>query len=200
LASIRPRLWQNDTAVAKNSWGYTENNDFKNPVDLVCDLVDIVSKNGVLLLNVGPRSDGTITEQDQKVLAGIGSWLKTNGEAIYGTSYWTQFGEGCTEVPEGAFSDVSRAKFTSEDIRFTFKAPYLYATVLSWPKNGKVLIKALKLDIDHKVQCYKGDIKSVEVLGHPNKVQYTRDASGLSASVSGTIDTPYPVCLKIKLD
>ena len=91
FANVQPYYWQTDTAIALNSWCYTENNDFRNPVDLVCDLVDIVSKNGNLLLNVGPKSDGTISEEDTAVLKGIGSWLKINGEAIYGTTYWKIF-------------------------------------------------------------------------------------------------------------
>ena len=82
FADVKPYLWQTDTAIALNSWCYTENNQFKNPADLICDLVDIVSKNGRMLLNVGPKSDGTISEQDQHVLKEIGSWLKVNGKAI----------------------------------------------------------------------------------------------------------------------
>jgi alpha-L-fucosidase len=112
-AGISPKLWQNDTAMAKNSWGYMENNEFKNPVDIICDLVDIVSKNGCLLLNVGPKADGTITEQEQNILLNIGKWLGINGEGIYDTTYWRVFGEGPTEIPEGAFKDVDRNPFGS---------------------------------------------------------------------------------------
>jgi len=121
LGGINPRLWQNDTAIAKNSWGYTDNNDFKKPQEIIADLVDIVSKNGCLLLNVGPKADGTITNEEKDVLLHIGEWLKDNGEGIYDTTFWQCFGEGPTEIEEGAFTDVNRAGFTSEDIRFTYK-------------------------------------------------------------------------------
>ena len=67
FAEVKPYLWQTDTAIALNSWCYTENNQFKNPTDLICDLVDIVSKNGRMLLNVGPKSDGTISKEDQYI-------------------------------------------------------------------------------------------------------------------------------------
>jgi alpha-L-fucosidase len=196
LADIRPRLWQTDTAVAKNSWGYTDNNDFKNPVDIVCDMIDIVSKNGCLLLNIGPRADGTITEEDQAVLLAIGKWLKVNGESIYNTTFWATYGEGSTEVPEGAFTDVKRDPFTSEDIRFTYTAPFLYANVLSWPKDGKVTIKSLK----DKSKHFLGHIEKISILGYDNDVSFSRDEDGLHVEVAGTIETEYPVCFKIAID
>lgn len=194
LKGIRSRLWQNDTAIAKNSWGYTENNDFKSPVDIVSDLIDIVSKNGCLLLNVGPKSDGTITPVEQQVLHSIGGWLQINGESIYDTTCWITYGEGPTEIPEGAFTDVGRAPFTREDIRFTYKAPYLYANVLSWPEDNRVYIRSLNNSL------FNGDIQSVEVLGFDVSCQYSLTSDGLHVNAVGTIDTPYPVCLKIRID
>jgi len=196
LAGIKPRLWQNDTAIAKNSWGYTENNDFKNPVDLVADLIDVVSKNGTLLLNVGPRADGSITDEDQKVLRAIGQWLKVNGESIYGTTFWNTFGEGETQVPEGSFTDVNRAAFTSRDIRFTFRAPYLYANVLRWPKDGKVLIKTLK----NRSKEFLGHIQNVELIGFSNSLKFARTDEGLAVTVAGPLATDYPVGFRITLE
>jgi alpha-L-fucosidase len=204
LAEIRPRLWQNDTAVAKNSWGYTENNDFKNPVDLVCDLVDIASKNGCLLLNVGPKSDGTITEDDQRVLRSMGKWLKTNGESIYDTTFWYVFGEGPTKVPEGSFTDVNRSSFTSEDIRFTYKIPYVYANILSWPESGEITIKSMGVPSSQKGEVtgsqFSGHIEKIEILGFDNSLTFTRDTTGLHIKVKGNIKTDYPVCFKITTD
>jgi alpha-L-fucosidase len=194
LNSIRPRLWQTDTAVAKNSWGYTEDNEFKNPVDIVCDLIDIVSKNGCMLLNIGPKSDGTITKEDQEVLLAIGKWLKTNGESIYDTTYWQNYGEGPTQVKEGAFTDASRACYTSEDIRFTYKAPFLYANVLSWPKSGNIMIYSLGQDM---LNC---DILEISILGFDLPVAFTRDSKALHIKVQEEINTEYPVCIKIKID
>jgi alpha-L-fucosidase len=198
LAGINPRLWQTDTAVAKNSWGYTENNDFKNPVDIIGDLVDIVSKNGVLLLNIGPRPEGTITGEDRRVLLDIGGWLRKNGEGIYGTTYWQQYGEGPTQVTEGAFKDTERGSFTARDFRFTYKDGTLYAFVMKYPKDGKILIPSLKRHDAPGTGDF--DIQSVRVLGYDAGVSFSRNAEALSLEVKGPIDTEYPVGFAIRLD
>ena len=101
-----------------------------------------MSKNGALLLNVGPRADGTIPETEQEMLREIGRWLAVNGEGIYGTRVWDVYGEGPTEIPEGAFTDTKRNPFTSADIRFTQKGDTLYAFVLAYP-SGEALISSL---------------------------------------------------------
>ena len=108
MKDIRPFFWQNDTSISKNSWGYVADQDYKTAASLIGDLVDIVSKNGALLLNIGPRPDGTIPEPEQEILLEIGRWLAQNGEAIYGTRPWNVYGEGPTEVPEGSFTDTKR--------------------------------------------------------------------------------------------
>jgi len=114
-----PDFWQTDTAIGNKSWCYIKDEEYKTAGALIGALADIVSKNGTLLLNFGPKPDGTITKADRDVLLGIGGWLKINGEAIYGTRPWKVFGEGPTDVPEGHFTDTTRKPFTAADIRFT---------------------------------------------------------------------------------
>lgn len=194
LKNIRPTLWQTDSAVAKNSWGYTDANDYKNPADIVCDIIDIVSKNGCMLLNIGPKADGTIPRADRDILLSIGKWLSVNGESIYNTTFWKTYGEGPTEVKEGSFTDVERSHFTSEDIRFTYNTPYLYANVLSWPKNGEVTVKSLGY------KAFNGDIKNIQILGLDVPVAYNRDQEALFIKVKSEINTEYPVCFKIRID
>lgn len=175
LADISPRFWQMDTSLSKNSWGYVENQDYKMPGQIVGDLVDIVSKNGCLLLNVGPRPDGTIPEPEQTMLLEIGEWLAINGEAIYGTRPWKVFGEGPTQVSGEAFSDTRRAAFTGEDIRFTTGGDALYAVALAWP-GEQLTIKSLGTESPF----WDGVVHSVDLLGHEGQLQWRRSEIGLT--------------------
>ena len=158
-------------------------------------MIDIVSKNGCLLLNVGPRADGTITEEDRDVLLAIGDWLRVNGEAIYSTTHWVIYGEGSTKIEEGAFTDVNRESFTSDDIRFTYRVPNLYASVLKWPADGRVTITSLCQDGKH----FLGNIEAVQLLGYGHEVSWSCDETGLHLAVAETITTDYPVCVRITL-
>jgi alpha-L-fucosidase len=175
LAGIRPIFWQTDTAVSKSSWGYVDNQDYKTTTSIVGDLVDIVSKNGALLLNIGPRPDGTIPEREQEMLRDIGRWLQVNGEAIYDTRPWTIFGEGPTEVSEGSFTDTKRQAFTSQDIRFTTKGHALYAICLEWPESA-VTIKSL--GSDSSVPADR--IAAITLLGSSEALTWSQDEGGLS--------------------
>ena len=198
FADVKPYFWQTDTAIALNSWSYTENNQFRPAQDLVCDLVDIVSKNGCLLLNVGPKADGTITKEDTQILLNIGEWLRVNGEAIYNSKVWRTFGEGPTKVVEGGFSDGIKKEFTSEDIRYTVNGEYLYGTVLKTDKEGSYKFGSLAIgDAEHS-SCFHGIIEDIEVLGFDAKPEWTRDEEALKLKVAG-VESEYPVVFKFKL-
>ena len=175
LKDIRPIFWQTDTAVSKNSWGYVTPQDYKTATSIIHDLVDIVSKNGTLLLNIGPRPDGTIPEPEEEILLAIGRWLAVNGEAIYGTRPWQVYGEGPTEVIEGYFQDTKRAGFTAKDVRFTTKGDTLYAIVLGWPDNGEVMIQSLGTN--------QAAVKRVSLLGVKEPVQWSHEAAGLKVKL-----------------
>lgn len=179
FAEGKPYFWQTDTAVALNSWCYTENNEFRPAEDIICDLVDIVSKNGCLLLNVGPRADGTITDQDREVLLHIGKWLQINGEAVYGTKVWRKYGEGPTEIVEGSFSDGIKKNFTSQDFRFTTAGEYLYATALKRSESGEYCIISLGEQDALKQAYFHGIIRSVETLESEGELDWSRDEKGL---------------------
>ncbi len=199
FAEIKPFFWQTDTAIARNSWCYTEGNDFKPAKGLICDLVDIVSKNGTFLLNVGPKPDGSISEQDTAVLTEIGEWMAVNSEAIYGTKVWRKFGEGPTKIKEGQFTDGAEKVFTPEDIRFTVKGENLYCTVLSWPEDGHVVIKSLGHSADANLPEFHGIVKDVDVLGCAEKPVWERKAGGLHVTAPG-IKTDKPVVVRVKID
>jgi alpha-L-fucosidase len=192
VASIYPRFWQNDTSVSKNSWGYVQNHDYKTVDSLVDDLVDVVSKNGALLLNIGPRPDGSIPEEEQRMLTEIGDWLAINGEAIYGTRPWRVFGEGPTEVSEGAFTDTKRAAFTGQDIRFTTKGDTLYAIALAWP-GEQLTIRSL----GRAAGLLDRAIANVELLGHAGPLTWERDEHGLTIALPEQPPCQHAFALKI---
>lgn len=194
MSGISPRPWQTDTAIAKNSWCFTENNDYKAASDILCDFVDIVSKNGCLLLDVGPKADGTIPEEEASVLRKIGSWMKINGEGIYDSSFWKVYGEGPTEVPEGHFSDTSRSAYTSEDIRYTYKGGAVYAFVMKMPASRRATLKSFAEPANHEDDLV---ILSAELLGCPGDVSFCRDHNGLHLHFPEARDTGYPICFKL---
>ena len=198
FADVKPYFWQTDTAIALNSWCYTENNDFRPYPDLICDLVDIVSKNGCLLLNVGPKADGTISAEDEAVLRGIGAWLKVNGEAIYNTDIFRTYGEGPTKIVEGQFADGIKKNFTSEDFRFTTCGGYVYATALKCSEDGKYCIHSFAEQDASRQANFHGIIEGVEVLGCEETPVWSRDTEGLHIKTS--LRTNTPVVFKLKID
>lgn len=197
MADVKPYFWQTDTAIALNSWCYTENNDFRPAMDIVCDLADIVSKNGCLLLNVGPKADGTISQEDKAVLQAIGRWMKINGEAIYDTKVWKIYGEGPTKVQDGHFSDAIKKNFTSEDFRFTAKEDKVYAICMKASENSEYTITSLRMQEYTAGSVLHSPVKKVEVLGCKDNPVWSRDERGLH------IKTDYvsegPVVFKITL-
>jgi alpha-L-fucosidase len=192
LTDIRPDFWQTDTSVAKTSWGYVENHDYKTATSIVHDLCDIVSKNGALLLNVGPRPDGTIPEPEVAILREIGDWLAVNGEAIYGTRPWKVFGEGPTEVVGGSFNDTKRSAFTSADVRFTAKRDVVYAIVLGAPR-GEVTIQSFSSNL----RLYNRRVDRVRLLGSNESLAFQRDAAGLRVSLPPEFPSAHAVGLAI---
>jgi alpha-L-fucosidase len=195
LASLRPLFWQTDTSVSKTSWGYVANHEYKSTDSIVDDLVDIVSKNGSLLLNIGPRPDGTIPEAEEAILRGIGSWLGVNGEAIYGTRPFAIYGEGPTAVVEGPFADEKRKAFTSADVRFTTREGRVYAIVLDPPADGKILVRSLGQGSPHLPRA----IQTVEVLGSTQAPRWSQDAAGLRVELPGEPRSPFALTLRITI-
>ena len=171
FSEAKPFYWQADTSMAFNSWCYTEQNRFKTTKDILQDLVDIVSKNGCLLLNVGPKADGTICEEEVKILEEIGEWMDVNGEAIYDSHPWRVQAEGETEVVEGMFSEEGRKDFDSKDVRFTCKADCIY--IIPMQQHGEdVIVKSMGEDS----KDFHGIITEFSVLGYDQKPEFTREA------------------------
>ena len=188
LSGINPHFWQTDTSISKNSWGYVTEQDYKTAESIVGDLVDIVSKNGTLLLNIGPKADGTIPEPEQAILLEIGQWLAVNGEAIYDTRPWKVYGEGPTQVFEGGFTDTKRAAFTPQDFRFTQKSAALYAIALAWPGEQAILTS---------LKSTEGQVKRVQMLGVEGVLPFTQDQNGVKVTLPGKKPCQYAYTLRI---
>jgi len=193
LENTRRLYWQTDTSVSDRSWGFIEHDTYKDPGTIVHQLVDIVSKNGNLLLNIGPRADGTIPAEIQSVLLAVGGWLKVNGEAVYGTRPWMLYGEGPTRVVAGTFHDVDTKPYTAEDFRFTTKDGVLYATELGWPANGQATIRALG------TLALAAKVESVTLLGSSEAIGFTQQSDGLHLKLPARPPTDFASCFRIVL-
>lgn len=173
------QIWMTDETISTGSWGFTNDLVIKPAKDLIHVLVDIVSKNGVLLLNISPRSDGIIPDNQKDVLLKMGDWLSKYGEAIYDTRPWYTFGEGPTQQPEGDFenhSEFKNVKYGSADIRYTTKGEVVYAITLGQPeKNQEMLFKAFApTNVPEPVK-----IKNVMMLGSDQPVEFEMKENGL---------------------
>lgn len=198
--AIVPLPWQ--TCSCLGDWHYNtrtyENNHYKSAAFVAKLLVDIVSKNGNLLLSVPLRADGTFDEKEKAILDELGEWMAVNKESIYDTRPWVVFGEGPvadSDIPLNAqgFNEGAYNKADSREIRFTQSPKSLYATALAWPEDGVVTIKSLASDSN----LYTGRIKSVELLGY-GKVNFTRTPEGLKVQLPDTPLNDIAPVLKIK--
>lgn len=189
---IRKHSWQTDTSIGKISWCYNPKEENKTPDHIIDDFVDIVSKNGNLLLNVGPKPDGTITDEQKNVLKEIGKWLKVNGEAIYGSRPWVTPGEGENKGTAGYMTDNEKTEYTAQDIRFTTRDNNVYAISLAW--GDEVLIKTF-------AEKHLKDVKieNVEMLGSYGKLNYELTPEGLKVKFPENRPTDYAHVLRIKL-
>jgi alpha-L-fucosidase len=174
----QPFVWQTDTSIARNSWCYTQSLEYKSLSELLISLVDAVSKNGNLLLNVGPKADGSIAEHDRMLLSSIGKWLKRYGEGIYGTRPWKLSQEGPTQLAAGAFADQQEIAWTQRDYRFTSKNGCIYAFCLNPQDAEELSIKSFAAYHDGQRAAFHGIVTKVEQLG-TGPVEYERSSEGL---------------------
>ncbi len=171
---ILPGAWQVDEPIG-SSWGYSSDMRVSSAASVLGKLIDIVSKNGNLLLNLSPMSDGTIPEAQQRTLLEIGQWLDINGDAIYGTHSWIKASEGSGR----------------DGFRFTVKGDSLYAIAIAWP-GEKATITSLASG-----KAPEGKIESVTLLGHAGKLEFTQDAEGLKIKMPAEQPCKHAFAIKI---
>jgi alpha-L-fucosidase len=195
LDDILPRPWQTDTCIGE--WHYKRGTRYKTPKTVVDMLVDIVSKNGNLMLNVPLPACGMPDMEELAVVEEITQWMAVNSEGIHGSRPWKKFGEGAPVQPADqnskSFNEGSRRVFDAGDVRFTTKGDVLYAFVMGKPEF-RTVIRSLATDTALRV----GRITSVELLGHDGTLTWSQDQAGLTIAVPDPLPTKHAVAFRIR--
>ena len=186
---IQPLPWQFDTMSNRRYWFWRENMELRPLAEILCEMADVVSKNGNYLLNLPPAPDGTLTPGQEQLLAGIGRWLGTNGEAIYGTRPWRIFGEGPTRGLGPEFQgNPPKKPYGPLDIRFTTRDGILYAIALACPESPALTLKSLA----------GRSVKNVALLGSAAPVAWSQVPEGLILKWTAPDTASLPLVFKIQ--
>jgi alpha-L-fucosidase len=183
---IMPHPWQSETCIG--DWHYDrklfdkagEYGGYLPPRDAIHWMIDAVSKNGIFILDIPGRPDGTIDAKEGAVLDAITAWMQVNGEAIYATRPWKIYGEGPDAVQSGSFQGKSVSKLGEKDIRFTRSKSgrIVYAMALGWPE-GEFVVKALGT----ASETSPGKVEEVQLLGTDARVTWKQTPAGLSVEL-----------------
>ena len=186
--SLQPYPWQTDTCIG--NWHYLRGATYRTSESVVRELVDIVSKNGNLLLNIPVRGNGTIDDKEMKFLAGLTAWMDVNSESIYGTRPWRVYGEGKTDGKGRLVNNGQDRPFVASDIRFVQKGDVLYATLMAWP-GKRAVVKSLGKSPS------TAQVTGVRLLGHKAPLEWKQTESGLEVAMPAEKPCKYAFVLKI---
>ena len=190
---IWPQPWQSETCVG--NWHYLRGATYKSPKMIIDMLVDVVSRNGNLLLNFPLPSNGMLDAEEMKILSELTKWMAVNGEAIYATRPWKMFGTGAapaSSTGDAKFNEGKRKPLTDRDVRFTTRGNTLFAFVMGWP-GKKARVAPLATNGKH----VKGKITGVELLGFSGRVKWAQDDEGLAVELPPEKPSDHAVALKI---
>ena len=189
MPKIEPYPWQTDTSIG--DWYYNRNWKFRPVSWVIHMLVDNVSKNGNLLLNVVQRPDGSLDAEVETMLEQLAAWTSIHGEAIYGSRPWLVYGESAIKVKGGNFKEDF--KYNAKEIRFTTQGATLYATALGWPEDGQLVIRSLAKPAGENVN----NITTVSLLGYSGKLDWNQTAEGLVVTLPAQKVSEFTAALKI---
>jgi alpha-L-fucosidase len=200
LTTSAEKPWLTEEPITTYSWSYTDDIVLRQAKDILNGLIDIVSKNGIFLLNICPKSDGTIPKDQQEILLAMGDWLHKNGEGIYNTRPWYTFGEGPKSETEDKADPADRtgyfkAKYTARDIRYTRKGNTIYAHILGKPEAGKnVLLQSFS---KHSLP-YKLEVVRITLPGSKEKIRWDYLDSGLSLHIPDHLQDTMAIVVKVE--
>jgi len=190
VENVWPAPWQSHTCVG--SWHYLKGAPYKSPKTVIDMLVDVVSRNGNLLLNFPLPNSGMLDAEELKILGAITNWMAVHGEAIYATRPWKIYGTGPAAEPQAGdakFNESKRRELTSADVRFTRKGQTLYALFMGWPERPEVTIAPLG--------SAAGKVGKLELLGFRGRLDWSQDAAGIKVQLPPEPPGAHAFALKI---
>lgn len=198
MGELTDFTWLTDDTVSLGSWCYTDNLKIKSTKVVLHSLIDIVSKNGQLLLNISPKADGSIPEDQRKVLLELGSWLDKYGEAIYGTRPFDIYGHGPTKAGKGHFGGIATdIGYTADDVRYTRNGNTIYALQLGWPGANKASLLKGFVAKDGAAH-YK--VKSASLLGSDSELDWEMTDEGLNVTAPAEAPNDLVIVYKIETE
>ena len=192
MDTVMPRIWQSDTATSKNAWCHTTTNRYKTPAEIARAMADVLSKNGVFVLNIGPKADGTLAPEDENILASLGEWTRANRNALFGAVPYRITGEGKKFKLKGFKENLN---YSSRDFRYTYRPCHIYAFALKPNKSGVYKLTKLNRDRDN----FAFTIKNVTLLASGEKLEWEHTRNALTIKTAPP-SSPMPLVLDIEID
>lgn len=194
LDQVVPYVWQSETSTSYSSWGYTENSKFKSAAQLACNMVDVVSKNGVFVLNFGPKADGTFCEQEKKIIRNLGQFVRTHKDILWNAMPYRIASEG-KKRRMGSF--VERIRYTDRDMRFMSRVNEIYVFVLAQNKKNVYRVHAFPNDRN----VFNHAVVRADVVGSNVNVCVDQKDKYLQLALDGRVDCgDMPICIRLTVD